>query len=366
MRAELWEARERRIRAIAEECSTIEDLASKAGVCVSSAHTYAKRFSLKLAHASSVGVKHAHVIDDLKAFAEAGKTRQEAAAHFDLSLSTIGRISQAHNIDFVHGTYTPDNVSRAEAMASMYASGKTLREIGELFGVTRERVRQVVSKRAKLTAADGGQSVRAKMRAEAKAARRDATCLKKYGCSYTQYRELVAIGTDLVSSGGSRNASPTGAWHSQRRNAIERGIEWRLTLWQWWSIWQKSGKWAERGRGKGRYVMCRFGDTGAYEPGNVYIATCQHNASVQPNNPYRKGHPDHERVIAEIRHKLTGGRRRSRSGDLPIGITRHKNRFMAQIGVNGRSKYIGRFDTVEEAHQAYLAAAAALGRKIAA
>jgi hypothetical protein len=53
-------------------------------------------------------------------------------------------------------------------------------------------------------------------------------------------------------------------------------IGWELNLWQWWSIWQRSGKWEQRGRGS-RYGMCRFNDTGPYASGNVYIATCVDN-----------------------------------------------------------------------------------------
>jgi protein involved in sex pheromone biosynthesis len=41
------------------------------------------------------------------------------------------------------------------------------------------------------------------------------------------------------------------------------------------------------------------------------------------------------------------------------GVTRHKaypGKFMAQIVVNKKNKYLGIFDTVEEAHAAYAAA----------
>jgi hypothetical protein len=47
--------------------------------------------------------------------------------------------------------------------------------------------------------------------------------------------------------------------------------------------------------------MCRFADAGAYEIGNAYIATQSHNSSVQPNNPNRLSHPDHDEYIAARR-----------------------------------------------------------------
>ena len=64
---------------------------------------------------------------------------------------------------------------------------------------------------------------------------------------------------------------------SQKGKAKHRGIEFNLTYEEWWDIWQKSGKWAQRGARKGCYVMSRYNDTGAYEVGNVFIQTHEEN-----------------------------------------------------------------------------------------
>jgi hypothetical protein len=40
-------------------------------------------------------------------------------------------------------------------------------------------------------------------------------------------------------------------------------------------------------------------------------------------------------------------------GEWPIGVCKVGNRFQAQINVNGKKKYLGYFDTPEEAHQAW-------------
>jgi hypothetical protein len=57
----------------------------------------------------------------------------------------------------------------------------------------------------------------------------------------------------------------------QKRNAKRRGIPFLLSRAEWISIWEKSGKFKNRGRGKGKYVMSRKGDKGAYVIGNVEI-----------------------------------------------------------------------------------------------
>jgi hypothetical protein len=69
------------------------------------------------------------------------------------------------------------------------------------------------------------------------------------------------------------------AFWAQQQNAKYRGVPFLLTFEQWWDIWKKSGHWHERGRGKNKYCMARFGDKGAYEVGNVKIITNSQNSS---------------------------------------------------------------------------------------
>ena len=73
--------------------------------------------------------------------------------------------------------------------------------------------------------------------------------------------------------------TPTKKYLRQKTCAItQRGIEFTLTFQEWWDIWQQSGKWEERGRKKGQYVMSRYGDTGPYAVGNVFIQTHTDNS----------------------------------------------------------------------------------------
>lgn len=65
----------------------------------------------------------------------------------------------------------------------------------------------------------------------------------------------------------------------QKSNANQRGVLFLLTLDQWKQIWLDSGKWEQRGRGAEKYCMCRIGDAGAYEVGNVFIERGKKNVS---------------------------------------------------------------------------------------
>lgn len=72
--------------------------------------------------------------------------------------------------------------------------------------------------------------------------------------------------------------SPLGKFIAQRNNARQRGIEWCLSLEEWWEIWEISGKFDVRGRGVDQYAMCRLHDEGPYAVGNVEIRTVASNA----------------------------------------------------------------------------------------
>lgn len=72
-------------------------------------------------------------------------------------------------------------------------------------------------------------------------------------------------------------SSPWGRYVAHRANATRREIPFLLTFDEWLAVWRESGHFDERGNGGDRYAMCRYGDAGAYEVGNVYIATNRQN-----------------------------------------------------------------------------------------
>ncbi len=158
-----------------------------------------------------------------------------------------------------------DRTADAIRMAGMLAQGMTLQRIGDHFGLTRERVRQLVTK---LGAEDSRRAFLRAIKADEaqnKAAAFEARIRAKWAVSVDVWRQCRADGVVRM-------------FEQQRKHAAMRGIEWGLTFGQWLAIWQASGKLDQRGRGKGRYCMSRIKDTGGYVLGNVHIQTTVENS----------------------------------------------------------------------------------------
>jgi len=296
------------IRACADRGLTKREAALELGVTPACVAFYVKHFGVEFTANAISGreinrcraPRKGKYDDRIVALAAAGKSRKEISEAINVDASYISIRVAALGLDIPHHNLGAIDQSRAETMASMYQAGKTLEEIGQVYGVSRERVRQIIKKEHGLTGKNGGQRAKADARKRAQARRRDEKSFERWGCSYKDYMAVRQMGAKLRSLGKAPCKNPIRAFRSQRNNARKRGIEWDISFWDWWSLWKASGKWGQRGRGTG-YMMCRFGDVGAYAVGNVYIATGIHNGSVQPNNPYRSDHPDHDKVIAERR-----------------------------------------------------------------
>jgi len=161
-------------------------------------------------------------------------------------------------------------IQRAAAMAELYAKGQTLQEIGDRYGITRERVRQILSLLG-ITRDCGGSAVR-QSPCEIKQQQRERAFIQKKGMTRAEYKSIRK-----------QHPGAVRAFFDQKRNASRRGIGWNLNFAEWWFIWQQSGKWNERGRGKDGYVMARHGDTGPYDIGNVSIVSAVHNQQEDSN-----------------------------------------------------------------------------------
>lgn len=167
----------------------------------------------------------------------------------------------------------PRDTSRDENIRAMYEAGMTLEQIGKRYDVTRERIRQIL-RRIGVPPSAGGVAKRAATRMDARLHALDVKYLQRHGVDFATLKVLQG-------NGGTR------AWREQRRNALNRGIGWHLSLGQWWGIWQESGKWERRGRGKGKYCLARYADRGDYVPGNVWVCEFAENCREAKSHAVR-------------------------------------------------------------------------------
>lgn len=293
------------------------EAAAALGICEAYVVTLAKKAGISLAKNQTRGEAK---LEELNKLAASGFTRKEAALELGMSFGRVHNMALKHDLKFLRSGLLIEAPMRVQQMAALYKIGKTLQEIGDQYGISRERVRQLITRHCGITACDGGQrKVAAEKRAKFEA-KRNARSLKKWGCNFDQYVMLRDM------------RKPTRAFAMQKRNANTRGIGWEFNLWQWWSVWQQSGKWAQRGRGQG-YMMCRNGDEGPYSIDNVFIATGCENSSNQ---------------------------KRKKSG-LPIGVRKNKKfrGYSAARSIRGKLIRLGSFPTPELAYAAYLAAGSA-------
>lgn len=67
------------------------------------------------------------------------------------------------------------------------------------------------------------------------------------------------------------------AFTAHKSNAKRRGVEFLFTFEQWRDWWLATGKWEQRGRGRGKFCMRRHGDVGPYSLDNVFCGTNEDN-----------------------------------------------------------------------------------------
>lgn len=160
---------------------------------------------------------------------------------------------------------------RTKRMVNMYTvKGMTYEAIGGEYDLTRERVRQILSSEG-ITRWDGGVCLTTERKREAKQAKllkeQQKRLAKNYGCTVEEY---IKIG-----QGKSFYKSPIHKYRNKRRNTIEQGVKWDLSLPDWWKIWQQSGKWKKRGLGKKKYVMSRKDMNKPFTKDNAIVITLQ-------------------------------------------------------------------------------------------
>lgn len=167
---------------------------------------------------------------------------------------------------------------RAERMAHLFTQEhKTLKEIGDIEGVTRERVRQILFKMG-IKAKDGGARARARTRRADIEAKRDLAYLHRYGMTRRAYREI---------------SKATGYLAQHRYRSFERSMRlfydepYLLTFGDWWELWHKSGHWSEYGRERDQYVLARIIRPGPFIKSNMQVIKSQENISSAIKRSWR-------------------------------------------------------------------------------
>jgi len=174
-------------------------------------------------------------------------------------------------------------LAREQQIIVLFASGATTITIGKIFGVSKQRIQKILSKNG-IKRKNGGASVYYRQAAKPHLQQMAELSLRSeklffdcVGCSHEEYKKINRKFKNKNSS------SPAKVFSSQRGNSKTRGIRWELNFFQWWTLWEKSGKWNQRGRKKGNYVMARNEDKGPYALGNVKIITNTSNIKEHYN-----------------------------------------------------------------------------------
>lgn len=178
------------------------------------------------------------------------------------------------------------NFEREARCIQLYQHGYTLQAIGDVYSLSRERIRQIL-KRAGVCRTDGGIAKQAESGRLARAAKKlaewDRRRMAMFGCDSATF---VALNGGVNSY---RISSPAKQYVNQMRAAQKRGIGWELSFLQWCQIWDESGRYGERGRWADSYVMARLNDFGLYAVWNVYITTLSQNVADYQSELKRRG-----------------------------------------------------------------------------
>ena len=106
-----------------------------------------------------------------------------------------------------------------------------------------------------------------------------------------------------------------------RFDAEGKRIEFRLTYGEWYDIWESSGKWSERGTGKGAYCMARHNDLGHYEVGNVAIITIAENTRfASTGRTFTHTAEAKKKIGAEKRSRIVTAETRAKMSKSATGV----------------------------------------------
>ncbi len=233
-------------------------------------------------------VKKQKTKSDIVVLFENGETISEISKATGKHEYAIRSHLKYHGFEVERKVYSMSKQDIADAI-DLYKQGNTLESIGEKFGVSRERIRQIM----KTNNITGGLEIRLLLKSqdchlknELKDVKRENKIFLTYGISVDRYNQICnEMGRP------SNKESPFFKWSRHKANSKKRNIPFKISFADWWKVWEESGKWNSRGRGHG-YVMARYGDTDGYTIENVYICTSIENASDQYKSGKERKKPE--------------------------------------------------------------------------
>lgn len=160
-------------------------------------------------------------------------------------------------------------MNRDKAIIDQFKAGLSQPKIGLIHGLSHQRIQQILDMNG-IRKTDGGSYLTAIIRKvennTVSYLNNEKRVRKNYGCSYWFYKHI------RKTYGSKKDTKSMLSKYTQHKNnSMNRGIAWRINLYEWCAIWEKSGKWSQRGRNHGEYVMARLDDEGGYEIGNIEI-----------------------------------------------------------------------------------------------
>lgn len=191
-----------------------------------------------------------------------------------------GRVSMAVSGVLPHSRRrkAPSPSITDEQIAARYHAGETLEQLGDVVGVTRERIRQRL-KRIGVSYMVGGRHEL--LQASRLAARVENRQLKR--AEYERRRGFTPEQREAaINEGFHKDAFLI--WQSKRQNILREGGEWNLTYLQWLQVWKDSGRIAEHGKDKhgAQAIMVAKDRSKPWEVGNVHIVTYGDLVSEMP------------------------------------------------------------------------------------
>lgn len=133
-----------------------------------------------------------------------------------------------------------------------FKAGKTTTALAKELDVTYQAIHRILKKN-NLSRASGGKSKTVADRRE-KEANAPSPISDRHGCSTEQWDMLRAMDEDY-------KKTPLAVFNTWKNNFqnINPEVEFSLTLWEWWLLWEESGRWAQRARNpEGMWVMAQI------------------------------------------------------------------------------------------------------------